>query len=160
MRIRGVDSFDWFGELTQAIGLTNFDYRNIAQSMYHKPDGISLEMANQMLVTFAFTRHPFKRLSSAYYSKFQGKMSHQPMKFAEFVVKEISERLDNNSIWKQEIITGNAHYDPQYVVCPYCQLQFDLVGQLEDMETDTAFLARHLGLKVKYVIYYLDFCSI
>ena len=159
MRIRSVDLCP--GQLIQTIGLQRDDYRKfIGQSIYQKPDGISLERANQMLVMFAFTRHPFKKLSSCYYSKFQQRMSYQPMKFAELVIEEISERLDNNRIWKQKITTGNGQYIPQCVLCPYCQLQFDLVGQLEDMETDTAFFARHLGLKVKYLIYYLYFGSI
>ena len=34
------------------------------------------------------------------------------------------------------------------------------MGKLEDMENDTAFLAQHLGLKVKSVIYDYTYISI
>ena len=125
----------------------------IAESIYNLPNGISLQVANEMLVTFAFTRHPFRRLVSAYYSKFHRRMSRKPANFARYVIREILEHLENGTI-------SNRHFMPQYLTCPYCQLQFDLVGQLEDMETDTEFLTRHLGLKVKYVTYYLYFYSI
>ena len=129
--------------------------------MYNKPDGMSLQTANKKLVTFAFTRHPFQRLVSAYNRNFVQRMgwfagSSGPMKFAKYVIE---------NILKDHIIYGarpndhsdqhqmTLHFIPQYVTCPHCQLEFDLVGKLENLESDTAFLAQHLGLKVKRVLY-------
>ena len=41
----------------------------LRDTMYHKPKDITLQHANKMLVTFAFTRHPFNRLVSSYNDK-------------------------------------------------------------------------------------------
>ena len=115
--------------------------------MYNKPKGVSLQLANKQLVTFAFTRYPFQRLASAYNAKFVNRTkfvhmggfnaSFGPMKFAECVVKDYH----------------LVAVVPQYLACPHCQLEFDFVGKLEDMERNTAFLAQHLGLRVK--VYYM-----
>ena len=109
-----------------------------------------------MLVTFAFTRHPFERLVSAYHHP-ANQWSHgytEPMEFAKIVIKVILETLNGTGppLLESRYIPHPLHYIPQYLACPYCQLEFDLVGRLEDMESDTAFLAQHLGLKVKSVI--------
>ena len=134
--------------------------------MYNKPDGVSLEIANKELVTFAFTRHPFQRLVSAYTANcvnrtecvqrgiFNG--SSGPMKFAEYAIENILEYHmkygpDPKSHSGYSYFT--LHFIPQYLACPYCQLEFDLVGKLEDMERHAAFLAEHLGLKV--IVYYM-----
>ena len=144
MHIRGID----LDLLKKSINLQQVPVHIfMANSIYVKPNGISMQMANKMLVTFAFTRHPFKRLVSAYNDKFKHRMSHQPTKFAKLVIKEI---LSNR-------IKPNNHYRPQYLACPYCQLDFDLVGNLEDMKNHTAFIARHLGLKVKGVLYAVSY---
>ena len=145
-----------------------------AESIYHKPDGISLEEANKVLVTFAFTRHPFERLMSSYfelqktfnynlpqfkYCNFTIGMPDQPMKYANYVINVILADLKTQDFMSRYTRPNNCYYQnpthfiPQFVTCPYCQLKFDLVGRLEDMEADTAFLAKHLGLKVQSVIY-------
>ena len=117
-------------------------YRDfIAETIFHKPDGISLQRANKLLVTFAFSRHPFERLVSAYYNHFQGRYPNISV-FARYAIKMILDRLKVGR-------RPNDHLIPQYATCPYCQLDFDLVGKLENMEEDTAFLARHLNLTVK-----------
>ena len=41
----------------------------LKDTIYHKPEHVSLKQANDMLVTFAFTRHPFNRLVSSYHDK-------------------------------------------------------------------------------------------
>ena len=89
------------------------------------------------------------------------------MKFAKLVIKVISEDLKTEDFMSRYTRPTNAcyflnplHFIPQYITCPYCQLEFDLVGKLDDMESDTAFLAQHLGIKVKSVIYVYTYISI
>ena len=76
------------------------------------------------------------------------------MEFAKIVIKVILETLNGTGppLLESRYIPHPLHYIPQYLACPYCQLEFDLVGRLEDMESDTAFLAKSLRLKVKSVI--------
>ena len=134
--------------------------------MYNKPDGMSLQTANKKLVTFAFTGHPFQRLVSAYNANcvnrttcvqlgiFNG--SSGPMKFAEYAIKNILEyhmKYGPDSKRHKGYNFFTLHFIPQYLACPHCQLEFDLVGKLEDMERHTAFLAQHLGLRV--IVYYM-----
>ena len=151
-----------------------------AESMYNKPEGISLETANKVLVTFAFTRHPFERLVSAYFEmqkqrsllkkqcNFEEGMPDKPMQFAKFVINVLLEDLKTDDYMSRYTRTKTCyflnpvHFIPQSVTCPYCQLKFDLVGKLEDMKSDTAFLAQHLGLEVEislhlshYIIIYI-----
>ena len=146
--------------------------------MYHKPDGISLQTANKVLVTFTFTRHPFERFVSAYFQlqkrnflrkkhcNFQKGMPDQLLKFAKLVINTILEDLNTKDFMSRYTRPNDCyflnplHFIPQYVTCPYCDMDFDLVGKLEDMENDTAFLAQHLGLKVKSVIYVYTYISI
>ena len=129
--------------------------------MYNKPDGVSLQSANKELVTFAFTRHPFQRLVSGYNANFVHHResftgSSGPTKFAKYVIKNILEyhrRYGPDTKHHKGYDPYTLHFMPQYLACPHCQLEFDLVGKLEDMEGDTAFLAQHLGLRVK--VYYM-----
>ena len=107
------------------------------EAIYNKPYGISSQLANQMLVTFAFTRNPFSRLVSCYHSKYQKWVFHKPKQFAKFVIQSISDAS-----------ATDGHYRPQYTQCPFCEFEFDLVGRIEDMESHTAFLAELLDLQV------------
>ena len=125
--------------------------------MYNKPDGVSLEIANKELVTFAFTRHPFQRLVSGYNANFVNSLgwfkgSSGPTKFANYVIRNILKyhrRYGPDSTRHKGYKSVTHHFIPQYLACPHCKLKFDLVGKLEDMERHTAFLAQHLGLTVK-----------
>ena len=136
----------------------------MAESMFNKPDGVSLQTINKKLVTFAFTRHPFQRLVSAYNGNFVDKGqsrfigSSGPMNFAEYVIRNI---LEYHMKYGPDFKNHNGynahtlHFIPQYLACPHCKLEFDLVGKLEDMERHTAFLAQHLGLEVTRIICFM-----
>ena len=150
-----------------------------ANSIYNKPDGISLEAANKVLVTFAFTRHPFERLVSAYFEmqklylkehcNYPKGMPDEPIKFAKFVINVTLEDLKTED-YMSRYTRANAcyflnplHFIPQSATCPYCQLKFDFVGKLENMKSDTAFLAQHLGIQVEislHVSQYIIICIV
>ena len=63
----------------------------IAESMCHIPNGITLQTANKMLITFASIKHPVGRLVSAYYRNFRKRMFDEPMMFVKLVIKAILE---------------------------------------------------------------------
>jgi hypothetical protein len=54
----------------------------------------------------------------------------------------------------QEIDQIDSHWRPQWTFCPYCSLDFDLIGRLEDFQSEFEFLVKKLGLKVSLSIFY------
>ena len=138
---------------------------------YNKPMDMSLKQANGMLVTFAFTRHPFSRLVSAYYSKVAlvigeslgpvvneekssmmikyGHLSPNntknyptPIMFVTYLLMEANKNGNCGSL------TFNVHWRPQYALCPFCRLEFDLLLKIESMESNMRYLAELLQFPV------------
>jgi hypothetical protein len=130
-------------------------------TIYQKPKDISLKKANDILVTFAFTRHPFSRLVSGFVEK----MVRQWRSAGEGIIKLRSqimikygtpnhERNSDDSPTPKMFVTYlldtvkeagplsiNRHWRPQYALCPFCTLNFDYIAAIEDMDTHMAFLA-------------------
>ena len=42
----------------------------------------------------------------------------------------------------------NAHFRPQYATCPFCVLNFDYIGEIEDMDTHVNYLSERFGFPV------------
>ena len=146
----------------------------LRDTIYHKPKDISLKHANNMLVTFAFTRHPYSRLVSSY----NDKMKHQnwnlrkhPNGLGEDIrefrsaimikFRNLDPKKSNDYPSPKEFVTYlleqakqygplsfNRHWRPQYALCPFCSLNFDYIGTVEDMNTHVDYLADLLGFKV------------
>ena len=115
----------------------------IKENIYNKPKEISLKESNAQLYTFAFMRDPFKRLVSAYYylskkRKFKEKLL-TPKIFVKYLLEEVR---------KHGPLFLNSHLRPQYAACPFCSLNFDYIGELEDMDIHVTYLAEHLGFPV------------
>ena len=53
-----------------------------------------------------------------------------------------------NYLKSQVLEKIDTHWRPQWTFCPFCSLQFDLVGKLEDFESDFQYLAESLGVQV------------
>ena len=130
------------------------------ETMYHKPKDISLQEANALLVTFAFTRHPFNRLVSAYDDKLKdNKRNLDDLGMISF--RNVDPRKTNDYPSPKEFVTYllqqveikgpfafNAHWRPQFSLCPYCSIDFDYVGDINDMNYHVDFLSDILGFKV------------
>ena len=129
----------------------------IQNTLYKKPESISLKEANEMLLTFAFTRHPFSRLVSAYNDKI--KHGYLKNKFTKFRSSASNKAEDYPTpkqfvkylLWKVDhggVSKFDLNWKPQSLVCPPCQLAFDYVGDIDDMNHHVAFLSELLGFKV------------
>ena len=156
MRLRGVNK----NQLKVDSNLNNRPRAFMTQSIYYKPKDVSLKKSNQLLYTFAFTRHPFRRLVSAYHDKL---IMHQNKLKGE-IMSKIGKLYPRNSndypIPKMFVnylldeakqhgpIFLNWHFRPQYAVCPFCVLSFDYIGEIEDMDTHTKYLAKRFGFPV------------
>ena len=142
---------------------------------YYKPANISLPEANDMLVTFAFTRHPFRRLASSYYNKIKYyAMLHNYENYAR--IRELCNKImgkypglnkkRNNDYPSPKAfatylldtakqygpLSFNVHWRLQYALCPFCSLNFDYIGDIEDMNNHVDYLAELLGFKVIFEI--------
>lgn len=123
-----------------------------------------------MLVTFTFTRHPFDRLVSAYEGKlekggvldnalnyFYGKARPRPkydLTPSQFVQYHIE------LSYKEGPLNFNQHVKPQYAMCPFCALEFDYVGELQNMSKQMDFLSDILGFRVSCIISITFFDSV
>ena len=147
----------------------------LRDTLFHKPKDVSLKHANNMLVTFAFTRHPFSRLVSSY----NDKMKHRKWNLRKHLVglgqdikdlraaiminynPDFNPKKSNDFPSPKQFVTYlihqveiygplslNRHWRPQYAICPFCGLNFDYIGTVEDMNTHVDYLADLLGFKV------------
>ena len=161
----------------------------IRDTLYHKPKDITLKHANNMLVTFAFTRHPFTRLVSSYNDKIKHHkwnlnkhiigLGEDIRALRDAIIKEyrnVDPKRNNDYPSPKEFVTYllekaktkgplmfNRHWRPQYALCPFCSLNFDYIGQVEHMNEEVDFLADLLGFKVvfRYLYFYpLCYCII
>ena len=145
------------------------------ETMYHKPSYISLQEVNAMLVTFAFTRHPFNRLVSAYNDKIKHMKWNVPHELRVGIdkdiivmrnyimesVRNVDPKKTNDYPSPKEFVTYllqqveikgpfilNWHWRPQFASCPFCAIDFDYVGEIKDMNAHVDFLSDILGFKV------------
>merc|ERR1712080_91920 len=126
-----------------------------------------------MLVTFAFTRHPFNRLVSSY----NDKIKHHKWNLRQHIIglgqdikdlrsnimreyRKVDPKKNNDYPTPKEFIqyllneaktngplTFNRHWRPQYGLCPFCALKFDYIGKVESLDKHVSFLSEHLGFK-------------
>ena len=133
---------------------------------------MSPKQANGMLVTFAFTRHPFNRLVSSYHNKMlPGKNGHENMGVSEDLIKLRSKLMfhyrnlnPNNSselptpvmfvtylldtVKEHCPLELDRHWRPQYCLCPFCSMDFDYIGEIQDMDTHVEYLSNLLEFPV------------
>lgn len=117
----------------------------------------------------AFVRNPFSRLASGYLEKFvhewewkKEAMEYKwlrdrilvnyrlsgdfesplpyptPLEFAQFILDE-SKRIG--------IEYMDIHFRPQWFSCPFCALDFDMIGSAEEFEEDFDFFISEFGLE-------------
>ena len=132
----------------------------------------SLNLANEKLLSFAFVRDPFERLASCYYNKMVMSNWHrvkQDLRWMrdEILVKfrpEIDPSTSNENpspvefaryIVEQSQTFGAEHLDnhirPMWSSCPFCKVDFDVIGHLEDFDSDAGFIIDNLKLNISQV---------
>ena len=80
---------------------------------YYRPNNIGVKQANKMLVTFAFTRHPFNRLVSAYNCFFLHKCDYVKKRHMHNWDKHAWYRaIRNKVLWKYRHIGPLTSRDP------------------------------------------------
>ncbi|XP_072013629.1 carbohydrate sulfotransferase 8-like isoform X2 [Amphiura filiformis] len=115
---------------------------------------------------FIIVREPFTRALSAYRDKFEHNhkkvWQHWVYKMYLYVTKQNKEWLDlpcgNQSTWPafvQFVSNPNtkfnykrfygAHWKPINELCFPCQIDYDIIGKLETMDTDAKFILKKLG---------------
>ena len=62
-----------------------------------------------------------------------------PLEFATFIIDE-SKRIGIEYL--------DIHFRPQWFSCPFCALDFDIIGSHEEFESDFDFFVSEFGLKV------------
>ena len=154
------------------------------ETLFSKPKTITSKHANDILVTFAFTRHPFSRLVSAYNDKMKGHVWHPrqtPSRYAEEFIEirdaimikyhNLDPKTSNDNPSPKTFVMYlvdqakqygplylNRHWRPQYALCPFCSLNFDYIGDVRDMNEHVNYLSELLGFKVmfKNCMHYLN----
>ena len=128
----------------------------IQDALYQKPNSIPLKTANDMLLTFVFTRQPFSRLVSAYNDKIKhGYMQYKFLPFRANASDQVEYATPREFVkyllWKVDhggVSDFDLLWKPQYLVCPPCQLAFDYVGDIDEMQYHVKLLSHLLGFKV------------
>jgi len=110
----------------------------VRQNLYHLPEGVKVSNARKALVTFAFVRHPFERLVSMCSDKFRRKTPKECVKVVIATIK--------GEHWLYKPTDGNI--GGQCYQCPFCSMDFDLIGKMDQMDQHTDFLAKMLGIEV------------
>ena len=70
---------------------------------------------------------------------YQSISSPTPKDFVEYILQQVE---------LSGIYSLNDHLRPQWTLCPFCDLHFDVIGHLEDYEEDTAFIFNSMDIKV------------
>ena len=62
-----------------------------------------------------------------------------PKTFVTYLLDEVKQRGP---------LSLDPHFRPQYVSCPFCSMNFDYIGEIEDMDIHVEYLSDLLGLPV------------
>ncbi|XP_071948497.1 carbohydrate sulfotransferase 11-like [Antedon mediterranea] len=168
------------GERTSVDGLTSEEVH--AQSklpFFHKYTNQQQEHAISNYTKFFFVRHPFKRVLSVYKNKFENLQNYQAKPLFQNYGKKIIKRWRKNPT-QHDLETGEGVTWPEFVnylihvrerekfekddywsdhwremhkLCSPCELQYDFVGKLEEITTESKYLLDRLNIsgKVKYL---------
>ena len=135
---------------------------------WFKLKGKNIVNAHQELLSFVFVRDPISRIISSYYDKMFGDWK-KPHFDLNWMRKEIihkyrhidpmsTDEAPTPSEFVQYILDsadtlGSHHLDPHirpiWASCPFCTIDFDIIGHLEDRDSDALFIANKLKFGVR-----------
>lgn len=46
----------------------------------------------------------------------------------------------------------NVHFRPMHLACPYCKMEFDIIGKMETFDRDVGYIMKVLNQTVNYLI--------
>lgn len=169
-----IAGWDWDEYLQHLVdlGIERRKWREyMIEELYHLPDDINLREANDNLMLMAYVRNPFSRLASGYLEKFvhewtrlNDSMEYKwlrdrilvnyrlsgdfenplpyptPLEFAKYVLDE-SKRIGVEYL--------DIHFRPQWFSCPFCSMNFDMIGSAEEFESDFDLFTGEYGITEK-----------
>ena len=51
----------------------------------------------------------------------------------------------------------DTHFRPLSISCPFCSVEYDAVGKVEEFERDAKIILKELKIDVKYGLFYIGF---
>lgn len=114
------------------------------------PTADQLPTALSTSLVFTVVRHPFERLVSAYRDKFELARksayvySHYSFKISGGRRPSFSQFVDY--LLREPVDKYNDHWVPYWLHCHLCQVEYDVVGYMETLQEDMAFIAETTGL--------------
>ena len=140
----------------------------IRKRLFTIENGSSIREANSKLLSFVFVRDPISRIISAYYDKMYRDWS-KPQFDLTWMRNEIIanyRKIDQN--FTNEIPTPTEfvqyildsaerhgahnldnHIKPIWASCPFCAIDFDIIGKLESREKEVSLISERLDFPVR-----------
>lgn len=129
--------------------------------------------AKESLLSFVFVREPFARIVSAYNDKMVRDWS-KPVFDLRWMRDEIMEKYRKNAGPKaaptpEEFVRYivdkskevgpyylDNHIKPIWASCPFCSVDFDVIGKLEEFDKDSLFIHANMNLIVSCFIIFVS----
>ena len=128
---------------------------------HYSPEEISLRLKTYF--KFAFVRHPFDRLLSAYRNKFNNTLNDFfPKIYGTKIIRMYRPSADNVSLTTGRNVTfeefaryaidtptyaQNEHWQPYDKLCAFCTIGYDFIGKYETINKDAKFVLNQIGAK-------------
>ena len=163
LKLRGYELKKYRETLMKKHGLVQSQIRPEIRKRHFALQEDSVNEANEKLVSFAFVRDPFDRLESCYYNKMvikdqslkwmrdhilvtyrkvenPGNLTPSPQEFAQYLIDlSLTTPYEN---W-------DDHIKPLWASCPFCSVNFDIIGQMETYDEDAKFIIENLQLDLE-----------
>ena len=138
------------------------------QKWFHIENDSSIQEANEKLLSFVFVRDPISRIISSYYDKMFRDWS-EPQFDLTWMRNEILanyRNVDPDEIFDSpsptefvQYILDSAekygphnldnHIKPMWAACPFCAIEFDIIGKLESRDKEATLISEKLQFPVR-----------